>query len=153
MNNLQYAQRKKVHFLLVEDDESHAEIIKRGLNRARVNNTLDWVQDGQMAMDFLKKRNGFESRSEPDLVILDLKLPKKNGHEVLSEIRADPSLETIPVVILSTSGAESDRTLSYKLRTNSYLVKPLDYDCFKKLIDDLSFYWGTWNAPPKDTKA
>lgn len=84
MSRLQETKEKQVHFLLVEDDENHAEIIKRGLVRARVNNSLDWVQDGQMAIDFLKKRNGFESRSEPDLIILDLKLPKKNGHEVLS---------------------------------------------------------------------
>lgn len=139
---------KLVSFLLVEDDEDHAQLVIRSLESHRVTNRITHVRDGAEALDYLFHRGKYEDRPLPDIVLLDLKLPKVDGHEVLRKIKSDPQLKVIPVVILTTSAAESDRAAAYKDHANSYLVKPLDYNSFRKMAEELDLYWGIWNQFP-----
>jgi CheY-like chemotaxis protein len=139
---------KLISFLLVEDDEDHAQLVMRSLVNHRVTNRIDHVKDGAQALDFLHGVGQFQNRLLPDIVLLDLKLPKIDGHEVLKRIKEDPILKVIPVVILTTSAAESDRISAYENYANSYLVKPLEFSSFYKMVDDLKLYWGVWNYPP-----
>jgi CheY-like chemotaxis protein len=134
-----------VHFLLVEDDDSHAELVRRNLAKERVENSLDRVVDGEQAMRYLRQEAPFEQAARPDVILLDLKLPKVDGHEVLRTIKSDPDLRPIPVVVLTTSDAEADREQAYALNANSYLVKPIDFEQFRRIVKDLSLYWGVWN--------
>lgn len=138
-----------ISFLLVEDDDDHAELVIRSLQNNRVTNKIDRVKDGAKALEYLYAHLEDPMLSLPDVVLLDLKLPKVDGHEVLRRIKSDPVLKLIPVVILTTSAAESDRAAAYSQHANSYLVKPLDFNSFRKLAEDLNLYWGVWNEPPK----
>ena len=138
-----------VRFLLVEDDDSHALLVMRNLERARVVNTVDRVSDGAAALAYLHAENPYESRIVPDVVLLDLKLPKIDGLEVLARIKNDEQLRTIPVVILTTSDAERDRARAYNNHVNSYVVKPIDFGQFQNMIKDLGFYWAIWNCRPQ----
>jgi CheY-like chemotaxis protein len=142
-------QAKIVTFLLVEDDDDHAEIVIRSLRKENVAKRIDRVINGVEALRYLHGEAPFQGVSLPDAIFLDLKLPKKNGHEVLAEIKNDETLALIPVVILTTSDAEIDRLEAYRLHANSYLVKPLDGAQFKQMIQDMSLYWGTWNRAPQ----
>jgi CheY-like chemotaxis protein len=136
-----------LHFLLVEDDDDHAAIVERTLKRNRVANTLDRVADGVEALEYVRRQGDYAERPRPDVILLDLKLPKVDGHEVLAGIKEDEDLLTIPVVILTTSDAETDRAKAYKHHANSYLVKPIDFKRFRQMVKDLSLYWGVWNCP------
>lgn len=140
-----------VNFLLVEDDDDHAELVKRNLRRARVANSVTHVMDGVEALDFLHRRGAYPNAERPDVVLLDLKLPKADGLEVLAEIRANKDLADLPVVILTTSDAEADRERAYQHHVNSYLVKPVDFEKFRQMVNDLSLYWGVWNVLPPRT--
>lgn len=134
-----------IRFLLVEDDDRHAKLVIRCLQQNRVKNEVHRVSDGAEALAFLRREGAFEDAVEPDVILLDLNLPKLDGLEVLEQIKADERLTLIPVVMMTTSDAESDRIRAYKLSVNSYLVKPIDFARFQKMVDDLSFYWGIWN--------
>ena len=138
-------QRKLVKFLLVEDDDDHAEIAMRSLQKADSINRIDRASDGVEALQYLRGEGPFQGMSLPDVILLDLKLPKMDGHEVLAELKGDEQLRMIPVVVLSTSDAEDDRLHAYRLHANSYLVKPLNGNHFKQMIQDMSVYWGSWN--------
>jgi hypothetical protein len=138
-----------VRFLLVEDDDSHALLVTRNLERARVVNTVDRVSDGAAALAYLRAEDPFQDRVTPDVVLLDLKLPKIDGLEVLDRIKNDERLRTIPVVILTTSDAERDRAQAYNNHVNSYVVKPIDFAQFQNMIKDLGFYWAIWNCRPQ----
>lgn len=140
-----------IRFLLIEDDENHAELVRRNLDRDRIQNTLDRVGDGEEALAFLRKEPPYEDAERPDVILLDLKLPKKNGLEVLKDIKADESLHSIPVVVVTTSEAENDRQRAYELQANSYVMKPIDFEQFRRMVRDLSLYWGVWNQPPADS--
>lgn len=137
-----------MHFLLVEDDDSHAKITLRSLQMNRVANTVDRVADGVEALRYLKQEGQYAGRPRPDVILLDLKLPKLDGHEVLHEIKQHEELCCIPVVVLTTSDAEADRSKAYQQHANSYLVKPVDFDKFRQMVNELCLYWGIWNAPP-----
>lgn len=139
---------KLVHFLLVEDDDNHAHLIVRSLEGARVRNLVERVADGEQALKYLRREAPFNDKKRPDVVLLDLKLPRLDGHEVLKAIKEDPDIAAIPVVIMTTSEAETDLAKAYEHHANSYLVKPIDFDKFRRLVDELSLYWGVWNAPP-----
>ncbi len=141
--------QQPVRFLLVEDDDSHAVLVMRNLERARVVNTVDRVSDGAQAMAYLRGETPFQERLLPDVVLLDLKLPKVDGLEVLERIKTDERLRTIPVVILTTSDAERDRARAYNNHVNSYVVKPIDFGQFQNMIKDLGFYWAIWNVRPQ----
>ncbi|WP_152051966.1 response regulator [Tautonia marina] len=142
---------RMVKFLLVEDDEDHAELVKRNLRRARVANSVTHVPDGVEALAFLRREGNYPDAERPDVVLLDLKLPKLDGLEVLTAIRADDELRDLPVVILTTSDAEADRERAYEHHVNSYLVKPVDFEKFRQMVNDLSLYWGVWNVLPPRT--
>ena len=137
--------------LLVEDEEAHAEIVRRNFERCRMANRLIHVTDGQAALDYLYQRNGFSAPAEsprPGVILLDLRLPKVDGLEVLKTMKADPKLKTIPVVILTTSKAEADMVKAYESHANSYLVKPVDFMQFTKLMETFGYYWLAWNQYP-----
>ncbi len=136
-----------VNFLLVEDDDDHAHLVSRNLRKSRVVNQIVRVADGADALAFLRREGEYADAARPDVVLLDLKLPKVDGHEVLTAIKSDAELQDIPVVVLTTSDAETDRAKAYHLHANSYLVKPLDFEQFRKMVQELSFYWGVWNRP------
>jgi CheY-like chemotaxis protein len=137
--------------LLVEDNEAHAELVMRGMKDQRVANIIYHVGDGQQALDFLTRKGAYEKAEtspRPNLVLLDLRLPRVDGLEVLRTIKQTPGLAQIPVVVLTSSDAESDIVRSYEYHANSYVVKPLDFKMFTKLMQDLGFYWLGWNAMP-----
>jgi CheY-like chemotaxis protein len=137
--------------LLVEDDPAHAEIVRRNLKDSRLANRLMRVSDGQEALDYLYRREGFsepERSPRPGLILLDLRLPKVDGLEVLKIIKTDPELAPIPVVVLTTSAAETDMIKAYESHANSYLVKPVDFVQFTALMDTLGYYWLAWNEYP-----
>jgi CheY-like chemotaxis protein len=137
--------------LLVEDDSAHAEIVRRNLENSRIANVLKRVEDGQEALDYLYRQEAFSDPAvspRPGIVLLDLRLPKVDGLEVLSTIKADPALSAIPVVILTTSSAEADMVKAYASHANSYLVKPVDFEQFSALMETLGYYWLAWNEYP-----
>src|SRR5215204_979474 len=130
---LEDRQPKLVKFLLVEDDDDHAEIVMRSL-QVKGTNRIDRASDGVEALQYLRGEGPFQGASLPDVILLDLKLPKLAGHEVLAEIKREERLRMIPVVVLSTSDAERDRLHAYRLHANSYLVKPLNGNQFRQMI-------------------
>ena len=138
---------KSAEVLLVEDDETHAMLIMRCFERMGVAN-IHWVDDGEEALDYLLHRGKHEDRGKnprPDLILLDLRLPKRDGHEVLKDIKNSEDLKVIPVVILTTSKNEQDVTKAYLNHANSYLVKPLGFDKFQQMTEYLGTYWLRWN--------
>ncbi|MEA3366651.1 MAG: response regulator [Planctomycetota bacterium] len=137
--------------LLVEDNADHTELILRSLRDHRVANRIFCVTDGKEALDYLLRRGAYTDPAAspcPHVVLLDLRLPKVDGLEVLKEIRTRDELTRTSVVILTTSRAEQDVARAYKYHANSYLVKPVDFDSFTRLMDDLGFYWLGWNHYP-----
>lgn len=142
-------EARLLRFLLVEDDDDHAEIVFRSLRRERMANMIEHARDGIEALAVLRQQGKFSGTPLPDIVLLDLKLPKLGGHEVLVEIKRDKRLSCVPVVILTTSDAACDMTKAYAHNANSYLVKPLDAASFRKMIEDLRLYWGLWNRAPQ----
>ena len=132
---------KKIEILLVEDNEDDIDLTKIALRKGKINNNLFVVMDGEQAMDFLHKRNGYEDRPSPDIILLDLNLPGKDGREVLQEVKGDANLKRIPVVILTTSTADEDILTAYDSHANCYLAKPLDFDRFKELVSKIEDFW------------
>jgi CheY-like chemotaxis protein len=144
-------QGEALLILLVEDDPAHAEITRRNLEMCRVANHLRHVEDGQEALDYLFRQGRYsdpETSPRPHLILLDLRLPKVEGLEVLRRIKANPDTQNIPVVVLTTSSAESDILGAYAHNASSYLVKPVDFEKFAKLLDTFGYYWLAWNQYP-----
>ncbi len=140
-----------LHILLVEDNDAHAELVIRGMRDQQVANRIHHVSDGEQALDYLFMRGSYADpvkNPRPNFVLLDLRLPRVDGLEVLRTIKTTPSLLRIPVVILTSSDAECDIAKSYDYHANSYVVKPLDFKTFTRLMKDLGFYWLGWNAKP-----
>ncbi len=138
--------------MLIEDNIDHAELVIRTLEEHRIANRVRHFADGQTALDYLFRREEFsdpETSRRPHLILLDLRLPRIDGVEVLQAIKNDDELKSIPVVILTTSEAEKDVIRAYMHHANSYLVKPVGFEEFKKLMDDLGFYWLGWNTHPQ----
>lgn len=132
-----------VEILLVEDNLGDVRLTQEALREAKVRNNLHVVQDGEEALQFLYRRDGYSDAPRPDIILLDLNLPKKNGQEVLAEIKADPCLRRIPVVILTTSKAEEDILKSYDLHANCYVTKPVDFEQFIRVIQSIQEFWLT----------
>ena len=130
-----------VEILLVEDNPGDARLAKEALKESSIKNNLHMVDDGEKALDFLYKRGEFLSAPHPDLILLDLNLPKINGHQVLSKIKSDEKLMKIPVVVLSISGSEKDIEESYKLNANCYVTKPLDIYEFIEVFARIQNFW------------
>ena len=140
-----------LHILLVEDNDTYADLVIRGMRDQQVANKIHHVTDGEQALDYLFGRGAYTDpllNPRPNLVLLDLRLPRVDGLVVLKTIKTTPALLRIPVVILTSSDAESDIVKSYDYHANSYVVKPLDYKLFTKLMKDLGSYWLGWNAKP-----
>ena len=134
---------KPIEILLVEDSPGDARLVQEAFKEGKVVNSLSVVTDGEQAMAFLRREGGFASAPRPDLILLDLNLPKKDGREVLAEVKADDKLKTIPVVILTMSQAEEDILKTYNLHANCYITKPVDLEQFLKAINLLGDFWLT----------
>ena len=138
--------------LLAEDDNGHAELVRRSFDDSKLANTLIRVVDGQEALDYLYRKNGFSDPAKsprPGIILLDLRMPKVDGLAVLKTIKADADLMRIPVVVLTTSEAETDIAKAYDCHANSYLVKPVDFLKFTNLMITLDVYWLAWNKNPR----
>jgi CheY-like chemotaxis protein len=139
--------------MLIEDNIDHAELVMRTLEEHRIANKVRHFLDGQSALDYLFHQGEFAETKEtrlPHVILLDLRLPRVDGIDVLKAIKEDPGLKSIPVVVLTTSEAEKDVAKAYYNHANSYLVKPVGFEDFKKLMDDLGFYWLGWNVNPRN---
>lgn len=136
--------------LLVEDNPKDLELTLLALERSNLANEVITVRDGVEALDYLFRRGSFQDRpiGNPAVVLLDLKLPRIDGIQVLEQIKADPSLQAIPVVMLTTSREERDLMRSYKLGVNAYVVKPVAFKEFIEAIQDLGVFWAVLNEPP-----
>jgi len=142
-----------IEILLVEDSPSDTDLTIEALKRGKVANHLSAVEDGVQAMDFLRRQGRYANAPRPDLILLDLNLPRKDGREVLAELKADPDLKTIPVVVLTTSQAEKDVVQSYKLQANCYITKPVDFDQFLDVVKSIEQFWLTVvTLPPNGSK-
>jgi CheY-like chemotaxis protein len=139
---------RPTRFLLVEDNNAHAKLVMLQLQDSKANVIVDRVSDGSEALDYLRGQGEFANRERPDVVLLDLRLPRMDGHEVLRQVKADEQLQVIPVVILTTSSAEADREEAYSNFANSYITKPLDFDQFQEMVQSLKLYWASWNQSP-----
>jgi two-component system response regulator len=134
---------KAIEILLIEDNAGDARLAKEALRDAKVKNNLTWVPDGVDALSYLRREGKYEKVPRPDLILLDLNLPRKDGREVLSEIKADEKFKCIPVVILTTSSAEEDVLRAYHLNANCYISKPVDLDQFIKVVKTIEDFWLT----------
>lgn len=132
-----------IQILLVEDDPGDVIITREAFAENKVRNHLSVVSDGEAAMAFLRREGGFADAPRPDLILLDLNLPRKAGHEVLAEIKSDVDLQRIPVVVLTTSDAEEDILRSYDLHANAYVTKPVDFDCFLNVVRQIDDFFVT----------
>ena len=136
--------------LLIEDSPSDVELTQEALAQAKIANELFVVRDGEEAMEFLEQRGAHSDAPRPDLILLDLNLPRKDGREVLKEIKENTTLSAIPVVILTTSASDEDILRSYELRANSYIRKPVDLEQFTHIVQSIDEYWlGIVRLPPK----
>lgn len=141
-----------IEVLLVEDNPSDVELTLRALKQRNLANSVHVVRDGAQALDYLFARGTYAQRDrddKPRLILLDLKLPKVDGSEVLKEIKSDETLKLIPVVVLTSSKEEQDVAKSYQYGANSYIVKPVDFDKFIQAVSDLGLYWLLLNQPPQ----
>ncbi len=141
--------------LHVEDEPAHAELLRLALEDCAVPQRLMHVRDGQEALDYLYRRAGYHDVAispRPDLVLLDLRMPRVDGLEVLKALKQDAQLACIPVVVLTTSAAENDLRSAYTLHANSYLTKPVNFEKFTALIDVICSYWLDLNCPPPDAE-
>ena len=134
---------EKIEILLAEDSDADAEMTIRALRRNNLANHLVWVKDGAEALDFIFRRGAYAQRPEgaPKLVLLDLKMPKVDGIEVLRQVKSNDATKTIPVVMLTSSAEERDIVASYSLGVNSYIVKPVDFEQFADTVSQVGMYW------------
>lgn len=141
---------RPVDILLVEDNPGDVRLIQEGLRDGKILNHLSTVSDGQKAMDLLHKLGGYAQATRPELILLDLNLPRKDGREVLQEVKADPDLRSIPVVIITSSPVEEDILKSYKAYANCYITKPLDLHKFITVVKSIEDFWlSIVRLPPK----
>lgn len=138
---LAQTQVKPIEILLVEDSPSDADLAMEALSNGKILNNLHFVEDGVEAIKFLRKKAPYKEVPRPDLILLDLNLPKKSGVEVLKEIKSDQNLKLIPVLILTTSAAQEDIIKSYSLHANCYITKPVDFLQFTKVVRLIEEFW------------
>jgi CheY-like chemotaxis protein len=142
--------QKSMEILMVEDNPADVRLTREAFKEGKIHDKLNVVKDGVEAMAFLHREAPYGNASRPDLIFLDLNLPRKDGREVLAELKADPKLQSIPVVILTTSGADADILTAYRLHANCYVVKPADLDEFSRVLRGIENYWLTVaTLPPK----
>lgn len=134
---------RPVEILLVEDNPGDVRLTIEALKEGHIDNNLNVVEDGEQALAYLRREHDFSGVPRPDLILLDLNLPRKDGREVLSEIKSDDVLKTIPVVVLTTSEADGDIRHSYYLQANCYITKPVDLDRFIDIVRSIKDFWLT----------
>ena len=132
---------KEIHILLVEDNEGDIVLTTEALEEGKIKNTFSVVRDGWEAIQYLENKEGYENVKEPDLVLLDINLPKMNGHKVLKYIKGSEDLKHIPVIMLTTSSDESDVIKSYENHSNCYITKPVDITKFLEVIASIENFW------------
>lgn len=142
--------RRLVHFLLIEDDNDHADLVLRSFESNNIVNTIDRVADGLKALDYLNQVGDYSHVVIPDVIILDLNLPRISGLDMLERIKNDDKFRKIPVVVMTTSSNKSDKDRAYAHHVNSYLTKPMDFEKFQMMIQDLNMYWSVWNNSASD---
>ncbi len=143
---------KEIQILLVEDNPNDKELTLRALSKHNLINKLHVVNDGEEALEYIFATGAYAKRDigdKPDVVLLDLKLPKVDGLEVLREVKSDERTKEIPIVVLTSSTEEHDIVESYGLGVNSYIVKPVEFDKFIDAVSEVGFYWGLLNKPPQ----
>lgn len=144
------SKNKTITILMAEDNATDVMLTKEALAHAKLLNTLHVVEDGMEALDFLHRRGKYAKAPVPDLILLDLNMPRKNGQEVLAEIKATDRLKHIPVVVLTTSKAEEDVVKAYGLHANCYVIKPVDFDVFADVVRSIQEFWfSVVTLPPK----
>jgi two-component system, chemotaxis family, response regulator Rcp1 len=143
---------KPIEILLVEDNPADVRLTQEALKEGKVRNNLHIARDGIEAIEFLRRVGKFANATRPDLILLDLNLPRKDGREVLADIKADPELKAIPVVVLTTSAAEADIFKIYKLHANCYITKPVDLDQFVKVVKSIDDFWLTVVRLPSEMR-
>lgn len=136
-------QSEPVEILLAEDNPGDVKLTQKALDQGKILNNLHVVNDGVEAMAFLRQEGEYADESRPDLVLLDLNMPRKDGREVLRDIKEDENLRRIPVVVLTSSDAEEDIVQSYDLHANAYLTKPVDFDGFLDIVSSIEDFWLT----------
>ena len=141
-----------IEILLVEDNPGDERLTREALKEGKVYNNLHWVKDGVDALDFLHQRGKHKDAPRPDIILLDLNLPKKDGREVLQEIKSDAELRRIPVVVLTTSKAEEDVLRTYDLHAHSYVTKPVDLEKFMVVVKTIDSFWLTVVTLPPNGK-
>jgi len=132
---------KPIEILLVEDNPGDVRLTMEALKEGKLRNNMNVVGDGEVALSYLRREAGYEDAVRPDLVLLDLNLPRKDGREVLADMKADPNLRRIPVVVLTTSEAEEDILKTYNLHANCYITKPVDLDQFINVVRSIESFW------------
>lgn len=148
-NHVTDSPRGPLGVLLVEDDPGDVMIAEEALKASRLTPKLTVVPDGVEAIKYLRRQSGYAQAPRPDLILLDLNLPKKSGHEVLEEVKTDPALRKIPIVVLTTSGAAEDVVRSYDLHANVFVTKPVDFDHFTSVIKQIDdFFLNVAQLPP-----
>lgn len=141
---------KLIEILMVEDNPADVRLTREAFSDAKVLNEMHVVGDGEEAMAFLRREGQYASVPRPDLILLDLNLPKKDGRAVLAEIKSDPALKRIPVVVLTTSDDEKDILRAYDLHANAYVTKPVDLDRFVKIVEAVEDFWlSVVTVPPR----
>jgi len=141
---------KPIEILLVEDNPGDARLTMELLKESKIRNRVSVVDDGIEATAYLRKEGEFSEAPRPDLILLDLNMPRKDGREVLAEIKQDPALKRIPVVVLTASSAEEDIVRSYELHANAYITKPVDFDQFAKVVQSIEEFWFTIVKLPRE---
>jgi len=141
---------RPIDILLVEDNPGDIRLTREALQEAKVHNRLHSAHDGEAALAFLRREKGYENAVRPDLILLDLNLPKKDGREVLAEIKADPKLRRTPVIVLSTSRAEQDIQHSYDLYANCYITKPVEMSQFIRVVQSIDNFWFSIVSLPRE---
>ncbi|WP_182867511.1 response regulator [Rhodopirellula sp. JC639] len=144
-------QKRKIEVLLVEDSPSDAMLTIEALREGCVTESLHHVEDGVEALAYLRRSGQYANAPRPDVVLLDLNMPRKNGHEVLQEIRADDALQFLPVIMLTTSDDEQDVLKAYGENVNCYITKPVDLNAFVRAMRSLGDFWLKWVTPPPPT--
>jgi len=142
-------ESRPAEILLIEDSPSDAALTIGALKAGKIANTLTHVHDGVEAMECLRRQGSFAGAPVPDLIMLDLNLPRKDGREVLAELKADARLKMIPVIVLTTSSSDADILASYNLNANCYIVKPVDYARFLEVIRSIEYFWLSIVALPQ----
>lgn len=140
---------RSIELLMVEDNPGDIRLAQEAMQEAKINNRINVVTDGVMAMEYLRRQGSFKDVLRPDLILLDLNLPRMDGREVLEALKSDPDLRRIPVVVLTTSRAEEDVIRAYNLHANCYITKPVDFHQFMKVVQQIDDFWVNVVTLPK----